>query len=414
MSQSRIRVLRAEIEDARQGIFDINAVARAAKRELSDVESNIVDDCQRKISAAQRQIDQFASDVAIRKQITELSGGREREYKVGEDDLQNTSGRSLGAQFLASATGRELLERAGHIPKGVFSTVGSELEFSATTLTEDAASGGDLVVPDYRPGIIALRQRRIHVAALFASGVTNSNAVTSMKEVTFTNAAAPTAEGAAKPESALAFDAVTDGVVKIPHWLPITEEVLEDVPALRSYVDARLRLGVNLAFDNQLLNGNGTPPNMTGVLNRSGLATAVARGADTNADAILKQIAAIASDKDVVPDGIVVHPTNWLTIQLSKNGAGDYYASGGPFAAPRVPMLWGLPVAVTSAIAANTALVGAFGEAGQVFIRSGIRVEVSNSHNDYFVKNLLAIRAEMRAALSIYRPDCFGTVTGLN
>jgi HK97 family phage major capsid protein len=70
-----------------------------------------------------------------------------------------------------------------------------------------------------------------------------------------------------------------------------------------------------------------------------------------------------------------------------------------------------LPVALTAAIAAGTALVGAFRTAAQIFRKGGIRVEASNSHSDYFVKNLTAIRAEKRLALAVYIPGAFGKVT---
>src|SRR5262249_3527123 len=141
-----------------------------------------------------------------------------------------------------------------------------------TTLTEDPASGGGLVVPDVQPGIIPLPTRKIVVADLLAPGTTTSNAVTFMEETTFTNAAAPVAEGTAKPESALVFTQKTESVRKLAHWLPVTDEILEDVAQLTSYINQRLRLGVQLAEDDQLLNGNGTAPNLLGLLNRTGLA----------------------------------------------------------------------------------------------------------------------------------------------
>jgi HK97 family phage major capsid protein len=62
---------------------------------------------------------------------------------------------------------------------------------------------------------------------------------------------------------------------------------------------------------------------------------------------------------------------------------------------------------------AGTALVGAFKTAAQIFRKGGVRVEASNSHADFFVKNLVAIRAEERLALAVYRPAAFGEVTGL-
>ena len=200
---------------------------------------------------------------------------------------------------------------------------------------------------------------------------------------------------------------------KIAHWIPVTEEMLEDVPALRSYLDARLRLGVQLTEDDMLLNGSGTAPAIRGFLNRSGLATSIARTSETNADAILAQMAAIQVATNLQPDGIVMNPANWKTIQLAKDTTGQYDGSG-PFAAPQRPTLWGVRVALTSAIAANTALVGCFRTAAQIFRKGGLRVEASNSHADFFTRNMTAIRAEERLALAVYRASAFGTVTNLS
>ena len=121
----------------------------------------------------------------------------------------------------------------------------------------------------------------------------------------------------------------------------------------------------------------------------------------------------IFNDSGLMPDGHVMNPINWQTIQLMKDSSGAYMG-GGPFMSPPVPRLWGLPVVVTPTIAAGLGLVGAFRSAAQVFRKGGIRVEASNSHDDYFIRNLVAIRAEERLALAVYRPGAFGTVTGLD
>ena len=85
-----------------------------------------------------------------------------------------------------------------------------------------------------------------------------------MRETAFTNAANSVAEGAAKPESTITFDLVSDPVRKIAHWLPVSEEALDDLPQLRSYLDSRLALGVRLEVDDQLLNGTVTAPDIIG------------------------------------------------------------------------------------------------------------------------------------------------------
>jgi HK97 family phage major capsid protein len=357
-----------------------------------------------KATGLKAQLDRAKGDANMTAAIDRITGGMNG----------NGGGRglpSLGQQFIDSEAGQYLIKNRGKFPTGQWTSPASEL--MAAVLSEDAASGGDLVITDYQRDILGLPMRPPRIEDLIAPGQTDSNTIGYMKETQATNAADSVAEGAPKPESTLIFDAVTDPVRKIPTWIPVTDEMLEDVPTMRSYIDARLRLFVNLALDDQLLNGSTTAPDIIGFLNRTGLATAVVRaGSVTNADAVLDQITAIESATFMPVDGIVMHPTNWKTIQQSKDGNGQYYG-GGPLASPARPVLWGRPVAVTSAIALGTALVGAFRMGSQLFNRGGMRVEASNSHSDFFTRNLVAIRAERRAALAVYRPSAFGTVTSL-
>jgi len=327
---------------------------------------------------------------------------------------------SLGAQWAGNTDIQDFFKKGLHRSSSAWRSPSIELAvdwsrpgFWGTTLTEGAGSGGSLVLPQYLPGIMQTLMRRLMVADLMASGTTNSNAITYMVETAFTNAAAPVLEGTAKPESALAFSSVTEAVRKIAHWLPVTEEMLEDVAAIASYIDARLRVGVQFVEEDQLVNGSGIAPNLLGILNRPGLATAVARAAaESNADAIFRQIMAIYGSAFLMPDGVVINPKDWADTVLTKTAQGNYLTAG-PFAPIQSAQMWGLPVAVTPVVAIATAVVGAFQTAAQVFRRGGIRVESSNSHQDFFIKNLVAIRAEERLALAVYRPGAFGKVTGL-
>jgi HK97 family phage major capsid protein len=319
--------------------------------------------------------------------------------------------RSMGRQFIEDESYRKFISSHGHRRSGAW--MSPTVELHATTLDTTSGSGGPLIMPQVLPGILPLQFKRLTISDLLAQGTVDSNSLLYMREKTFTNAAAPVTEGAAKPESTLVFDQATAPVQKIAHWLPVTEEMLEDFSAIRSYIDARLRLGLDLTKEDQLLNGSGTPPALLGLLNTPGLTAAQARGADSNADAIFREITKVVLASFIQPDGIVLNPTNWQTIQLTKNAAGNYLGTG-PWGAAQTPMLWGLPVVSTPSIVANTALVGAFQQCAQEFAKGGVRVEVSNSHSDFFVKNLVAIRAEQRLALAVYRPAAFGTVTGLN
>lgn len=360
-------------------------------------------------TAIKAQIADQTADASMLAEINRLTSG------VAPLPQRPRKAMSLGEQFVTAAE-YEFFKKGGHRVSSSWRSPSVELflpDYSAATLTTDPATGGALVIPDYRPGILPLLTRPLVVADLFAQGTTDSNAVTYMREKTFVNAADTVLEGALKPESSLVFEAVTDLVRKIAHWLPVTEEMLEDVPQIRSYIDSRLRIGVQLVEEDQLLNGSGVAPDLLGLRLRPGLAPPLAKGAgETNADAMLKQALTIYSTAYLMPDGFVMNPADWATTLLTKTTTGEYFTAG-PFAPIQGPTLWGLPVALTPLMPAGTGLTGAFRTGAQIFRKGGIRVEASNSHADFFVKNLVAIRAEERLALAVYRPQAFGEVTGL-
>jgi len=325
--------------------------------------------------------------------------------------------KSIGQQFVESAGYKGLIDSG---LKGNWSS--GDVEVKATLLegTAGAPGGGyALNQPVVLPALVEQQFRALTIADLFPAGTTTSPLIRYLVESAVTNGAAAVAEGGLKPESALAFTKVDEVLHKLATFLPISDEMLEDWAQARSYIDARLVLFVKLAEEAQLLNGDGTGANLVGILNRPGLATPVVRGAgvsaaDDNAmDAIYRQITQIRITQFLEPDAVVIDPLGWEGITLSKNLQGAYYAQG-PFVTQATPSLWGKKVVSTPALAANTALVGAFAQGGQIFRKGGITVEASNSHADYFQRNLTALRAEERLALALYRPGAFGRVTGLD
>lgn len=378
-------------------------------RAMTDDEKAAVQALLDDAKSVQSRIDALQGDARLNAAVAQLTDGM-TEQPSHNGGMQTRDLRSMGQQFISDPAYRAFIKAGGHQQSGQWSSPSVELQ--ATLLDTSSGSGGPLIQPDYRPGVLPLLFRRLVVADLIASGTTDSNAIIYMKELAATNAAAPVAEGIAKPESALSFIQATDPVTKIATWLPVTSEMLEDFSAIQSLIDARLRLFISLAEEDGLLNGSGTLPAMRGIMNRAGLTAAQVRGADSNADAIFKQITTIATTVFIQPDGFVMNPANWQTIQLTKNAAGNYLGSG-PWAPAQPATLWGLPGAITPAIVANTALVGAFATCAQFFRKGGVKVLMSNSHSTFFVENKVAILAEERGALAVYREAAFGKVTGL-
>jgi HK97 family phage major capsid protein len=218
-----------------------------------------------------------------------------------------------------------------------------------------------------------------------------------------------------KPQSSFQFVGEQAPVRTLAHWEAAHRNVLADEPQLRSIIDNELMYGLRLLEDNQILNGNGTGENLTGVLQTAGIQEydwsdgAATPVPDTKADA-LRRAATLSFLAYYEPTGIVLHPNDWEDIELTKDSNGQYLvavsvAMGGE------PRVWRMPVIDTPAMTEGTALVGAFGTGAQLYDREQASIRISEQHSDFFVRNAIVILAEQRLALAVKRPEAFVKVT---
>jgi HK97 family phage major capsid protein len=380
----------AEIQRRRD---EINALAK----EIED-EQKVVD----MASANQKGLDD----------LTKASGTMVHQSAGKDGQAPQGGGRAktVGELFVESEayTGYQKAMRRGPVseieldPRAMMEKGWEEKTLLTTTGYAPQAVRTGLVLP----GLL----RRHVVADLLPSGTTDQIAIVYMEETTTTNAAAFVAEGGTKPESALAFTQRSSPVSKIATVLPVTDELLADVPAMRSYVEARLRLFLELAEETALLSGDGIAPNITGILNTSGIQTQ-AKGGDPTPDAVYKAMVKIQTNAFLDPTGVVFHPLDWQDIRLLRTADGIYIWGNPSEDAPE--RIFGLPVVKTTAMTQNTALVGAFNSAAQIFRRTGVSFAISDQHSDFFITNKLMLRVEERLALVVYRPSAFATVTGI-
>jgi len=284
-----------------------------------------------------------------------------------------------------------------------------------------------------QPGILesALRDPNA-VISLFDVINTDQNSFSYLEETTFTNNAAEAAEGAAVGEAALAFTEQTEAIRKMGVFIPVTDELLADESGIQGYLNSRLQTMIRLRLDQQLISGNGTAPNVEGLLDAGKSSVG---SSDFNAyggnlgriGALYNAITDIRVNAFTEPDAIIMHPSDWNQIVTSvgadfagTSSAGYaeksplFVAAGGMGAGPAAS-IWGLKVIPTTAISNNTVLVGKFGggEAANVVMRQGIELAVTDSHSDFFVKNQLAIRATMRVGFPVYRQAAFHKVLNM-
>lgn len=261
------------------------------------------------------------------------------------------------------------------------------------------------------PGFVEAVTRPIQLIDILPMARTSFAAVLWMEETTRTHAAAETAEGAAVPESTFVFTQRNSPVVKIGDSIPVTDEQLEDVAMIEGYLNARLAFGVRQRLDQQVLIGNGTAPNLRGILNTAGIQTQ-AKGADPIMDAIFKAIINIYLVGRAMATHIVMHPRDYQRVRLTRTADG-LYIMGEPQDAG-VPRLWGLPVVMNDALTEGTALIGAFDPMYiNLYERRGLDLQIGYVGNQ-FREGTRTMRADIRAALAVGRPAAFCTATGLN
>jgi HK97 family phage major capsid protein len=277
--------------------------------------------------------------------------------------------------------------------------------FPVKAITSLANSAGAGVVADRLPGVISLPEQRLTVRDLLSPGRTGSNLVQYLKETGFVNNAATTGEGAKKPQSSIAYTLTSAPVVKIPHFIKASTEILSDFPQLQSLIDVKLRYGLALVEEAQLLKGSGVGNNLNGIYTQATafVAPIVVAGA-TRID-ILRLALLQAELAEYPSTGIVLNPMDWAAIELQKDTTGAYI-----FANPQSlsqPALWGRPVVSSKSMTQDEFLVGAFKLGAQIFDREQAQVTIATENEDDFINNLVTVLAEERLALADYRPEAF-------
>jgi HK97 family phage major capsid protein len=258
------------------------------------------------------------------------------------------------------------------------------------------------VAPDRRPGVVPGAFQPLTIEQLYRSVPTTSNAVEFTRENVFTNAAAETAEGGAKPESSLTTTLVTEPVGTIAHWIKMSVQLLADAPATAAYIEVRLRDGLAQRIDNQLINGNGTSPNLSGFTD-SGNFTAYTATSDDNLIDAINRIKWAMWATGNAPDTVYVNPADWGALERLREGTNSgTYLYGAPGTAANANP-FGLTVVPTPYLQAGKIIVARLSDSALIYQRAGAVIEMGYV-NDDFTKNLVTVRAEERLGLACDRP----------
>lgn len=362
---------------------------------------------------------------AVETKLTAMSEKADGEMKsLGKVSTDTkTAIDNIGKEQLELADRLSQLEQKGLIPKEtpLVDTWGSQVIKSETLKAFQSGAtqkarievkntilGSDATVaPDRKPGVVPGAFQVLTIESLLSAIPTTSNAIEFTKEGSFTNNAAETAEGAAKPESSLTFALVNQPVSTVAHWVKISKQLAADNAALAAYINNRMTYGVNRKVETQLVTGAGTGALLSGMMKTGNYTPhgylSGALGSALQKLVLIRKVIADLWAAGYPADAILLNPADWAAIEIelfttTSNTVRVSVDANG------VTRLFGVPVVQSVGVAADTFLVANFGQAYTLYNREGVTVELSESDGDNFTNNLVTIRAERRLALATEVP----------
>jgi HK97 family phage major capsid protein len=381
----------AELKAASEGSVEAKAAAEALKGQLDDMS---------------KKYDQAMADIVAQMKRPGVDGYASDMKTAGQAFVQS----EVYAEIKASGRG-------------------SSNPVEVKSITGTSGSAGALVRPDRDPTVYRTvgGMRQLRIADLIPAVPTSSGSVEIMRLTTATGNAAPQQAGSqpssaagggefeAKKQSNLVYELVTVPVRTIAHFVPASRQVLSDAAQLQGIIDSELAYGLQLESDDQLLNGDGTGQNLTGILQDAAINDVgeLANGTDPEdvpaamIDHIRAAVTECQKNEYYNINGLVLNPADWQILETAKATDGHYLLMAFAPTAGESPTVWRVPVIVTNAMPEDTFLLGDWQLGATRYVREGVSIRVSESHADFFVRNGVAILGEERYCLGINRPKAF-------
>lgn len=280
------------------------------------------------------------------------------------------------------------------------------------SMAETKVTSAGLVTPQYDPVIQGAPRQNLLIRDLIPTTPVTGTSFTYFKELLHTMGAGMVAEGMAKPSSNVTFEQVTDIVKKIAVWMPVTDEALDDVPQLYSYIQELLRYDLELKREGQLLKGDGTGNNLNGIMTQATVFDPdLSKATDTAIDTVRRAIYQARKQSKLAADAVVMSDLDWMNIELQKDGENRYLFAN--LQGLVTPVLWGRPIVASDSMdegdgstTGGEFLTGSFQQGARIYDRMGFTIKVGMI-NDDFIKNQRAILVEERLGLAVRKKFAF-------
>ena len=270
-------------------------------------------------------------------------------------------------------------------------------------MTEALSLTGD-IPRAYANQVYGLPSRKVHVRSLLPVGSISQGLFTFPLETGGEGAPAAQTQGSTKAQVDFDITMTNAPAQVIAGYVKISRQMLDDIPAMTSFLQQRLLEKYLVAEDAQLLSGNGTAPNLQGI---TGVAAAATGAATVDVEQLVQAIAQV-ENSNYSATGILINPLDWASIINTKNTNSAYSLPGSTIVTNNGQLsIAGIPVYTSTAMTVDKFLVGDWSMGAQIMQRDGISVRFSEFDGNNFIENMITVRVEARIAFPIYYAGAF-------
>ena len=376
-----------EIKSAFEGIkTEVSGAIESAKAESAVA-----------VDSLKSELEELKSQISVVKDNAEKLEAKNNRSKMNQTE-------SKGFSFALAEAIEKNADLIGKIAAGELKSTKFALDTKTVGNMTEAANLTGSIPRQYANQVYALPSRKVHMRSLIPVGSISTGLFTFPKETGGEGAPAAQVQGSSKAQ--VDFDiTMTDAPAQfIAGYVKISRQMLDDVPAMTSFLQQRLLEKYLIAEDAQVLSGNGTAPNLTGILT---VAEAFSGAATVDVEQLVQAIAQIEAT-NYSATGILINPTDWASIVNTKNTNSAYSLPASTVVTTNGSLsIAGVPVYQSTAIAADKFLVGDWAMGAQIMQRDAISVQFAEFDGNNFIENMITVRVEARIALPIYYSGAF-------
>lgn len=396
--------------DIQGELRQIDEAADSDKRDYNDTEKVRIEELRSELGTVDERVSSML-EIEARGAHIESSAAELLGVYLERDSGDLVDHRSIGARFTAD-DGYTSWVNGG--ARGQFGVDFPGVEARAVTDTSTGAtSGGAFIVPEML-GRVATKylDRRTFLLDLLPTIPVSSGSVEYVSDdsplADLADKAVEVTEGSAKPQAGITTSLQVEPIATIASWVNITRQVAADMPQIQGYLDTRLRYSLKRRTDAQAINGNGTLPNLKGLLNRSNIVTYAPATAEARATSIRHAIT-LMEQAEAVPEVVALNPADAELFDLTNAAVAGLHSVPNLADGP-ARTAWGLTQVHSNAIPAGTAML-LDPMAVAVLDRLQPSAFMTDSHASNFTSNILTLLLELRVGLALFAPSGVCKVT---